>query len=176
MSSEAISLDVVLRREDCEPDNKLHPQKAGCLPPPTLREKQLSSRLCPLLTYSNYLFLRWSKPLKQRIITNEFCVPSWKWGHLWSRPCPERALENCKAATFKGSTGKQRKKHLRAEDFPPEKASTSSPSSHHCSHRGACVCMRVCAHMCVQQRDRASPTNTVTLKFLNILANHQWSS
>ena len=125
------------------------PEKKSCSSLLSSLWLKYCNRLCLLLTYSNYLFLRWSKALKQRLITNEFCVPSWKWWHLQSRPCPERALENCKAAACKGPTGKQRKKHLRAEDFPPEKGSTSSPSQHHYSHRDTCVCVCVCVHVCV---------------------------
>lgn len=104
-------------------------------------EKQLSPWLCPQLTYSNDLSLRWSKALEQRIIIEWVLCSMLETGALSEQAQSwERALESCKVATFKGWTWKQRKKHLRTEDFLPEKGSTSSPSHHHCSHKDVCVC------------------------------------
>lgn len=92
----------------------------------------------------------------------------------------ERALESCKAATFKAWTRKQRKERLRREDSSPGRGRPSSPLLHPCSHRDApvraraCVCVNtsvhVSVHMCVQQRDGTSSASMVAPELSEIFA------
>jgi hypothetical protein len=66
----------------------------------------------------------------------------------------EGALENCRSATFKGSTCWHIKKHLRREYFSPEEAQHFKSITLAPIHRDGvcmfiCTYVYVCAHMCV---------------------------
>lgn len=105
-------------------------------------EKQLSPWLCPQLTYSNDLSLRWSKALEQRIIIEWVLCSMLETGALSEQAQSwERALESCKVATFKGWTWKQRNTWGQRISFQRREALQA--------HHSTTVATKMCVCACV---------------------------